>query len=227
MIKFNITTNVSSSNLAGKKYVACGDSFTRGGSLPDGSSYPYLVANTKNMDLTLLAVNGGFIHYDISQYPNACFTNTSGSVNYTQIPADADYITIAYGLNEGSTPIGDKTSNDNTTIWGAFNEVIGWIITNRPKAKIGIIANDSWFTYTMRNTLKEIAAYWGVGFLDLKEYGKTLLIGGKYSEDGPAISTTAVNARNTLFQVSSDDRHPNIDGHKARATIIAEWLETL
>lgn len=232
LVKFNIYDYlynekflpISSDRLFGKKLVCCGDSFTKGGDLPDGSSYPYLIANKNNMNLTLLAVNGGFIHYDIDLYPNACFTNTGNTVNYTNIPADADYITIAYGLNEGSVPLGDSSSSDNTTIWGAYNEVLGWIIANRPNAKVGIIANDAWFTETMRNTLKEIASFWGVSFLDLKEYGKPLLIGGKYASDGPAISATAISARNTQYQMSALDEHPNADGHIARSSIIEEWL---
>ena len=204
--------------LKGKKYVACGDSYTKGDVISSNKVYPYLIANRNDMTLVNMAQNGGYIHYGENG-----FTNPSNSAYYQNIPLDADYITIAYGLNETSTSLGTKDSNDNTTIWGAYNEVLGWIITNIPNAKVGIISNDGWMTYELRNTLQDIANYWGVEFLDLKEYGKPLLISGKYSQDG-SVKSSVVTLRTNQYCVSSTNGHPNELGHMVRSYIIENFL---
>lgn len=204
--------------LKGKKYTACGDSYTKGDVISSDKVYPYLIADRNDMILVNMAQNGGYIHYGENG-----FTNPNNSSYYQNIPLDSDYITIAYGLNETTTSLGSKDSNDNNTIWGAYNEVLGWIISNIPNAKIGIISNDGWMTYDLRNTLQEIANYWGVDFLDLKEYGKPLLISGKYSQDGD-VKSSVVTQRTNQYCVSSTNGHPNELGHKIRSYIIENFL---
>lgn len=204
--------------LKGKKYTACGDSYTKGDVISSDKVYPYLIADRNDMILVNMAQNGGYIHYGDSG-----FTNPNNSSYYKNIPLDSDYITIAYGLNETTTSLGSKYSNDNTTIWGAYNEVLGWIISNIPNAKVGIISNDGWMTYELRNTLQDIANYWGVDFLDLKEYGKPLLISGKYTQDGEVNSSVVTN-RTNQYCVSSTNGHPNELGHKVRSYIIENFL---
>lgn len=201
-----------------KKYVACGDSFTAGDVISSDKVYPYLIAQRNNMQLVNMAHNGSYIHYGENG-----FTNPNNSYYYKNIPLDADIITIAYGLNETSASIGTKESNDNTTIWGAYNEVLGWITTNIPNAKVGIISNDAWMTYELRNALQEIAYYWGVEFLDLKEYGKPFMISGKYSQDGDT-NSSVVTQRTNQYCVSSTNGHPNELGHKVRSYIIENFL---
>ena len=201
-----------------KKYVACGDSFTAGDVISSDKVYPYLIAQRNNMQLVNMAHNGSYIHYGENG-----FTNPNNSYYYKNIPLDADIITIAYGLNEISTSIGTKESNDNTTIWGAYNEVLGWITTNIPNAKVGIISNDAWMTYELRNALQEIAYYWGVEFLDLKEYGKPFMISGKYNQDGNT-NSSVVTQRTNQYCVSSTNGHPNELGHKVRSYIIENFL---
>ena len=201
-----------------KKYVSCGDSFTAGDVIPSDKVYPYLIAQRNNMQLVNMAHNGSYIHYGENG-----FTNPNNSYYYKNIPLDADIITIAYGLNETSTSIGTKESNNNNTIWGAYNEVLGWITTNIPNAKVGIISNDAWMTYELRNALQEIAFYWGVEFLDLKEYGKPFMISGKYSQDGNT-NPSVVTQRTNQYCVSSTNGHPNELGHKVRSYIIENFL---
>lgn len=201
-----------------KKYVSCGDSFTAGDVISSDKVYPYLIAQRNNMQLVNMAHNGSYIHYGENG-----FTNQNNSYYYKNIPLDADIITIAYGLNETSTSIGTKESNDNTTIWGAYNEVLGWITTNIPNAKVGIISNDAWMTYELRNALQEIASYWGVEFLDLKEYGKPFMISGKYAQDGDT-NASVVSQRTNQYCVSSSNGHPNELGHKVRSYIVENFL---
>lgn len=204
--------------LYNKKYVSCGDSFTAGDVISSDKVYPYLIAQRNNMKLVNMAHNGSYIHYGENG-----FTNPNNSYYYKNIPLDADIITIAYGLNETSTSIGTKESNNNTTIWGAYNEVLGWITTNIPNAKVGIISNDAWMTYELRNALQEIAYYWGVEFLDLKEYGKPFMISGKYSQDGDT-NSSVVTQRTNQYCVSSSNGHPNELGHKVRSYIVENFL---
>ena len=204
--------------LYNKKYVACGDSFTAGDVISSDKVYPYLIAQRNNMKLVNMAHNGSYIHYGENG-----FTNPNNSYYYKNIPLDADIITIAYGLNETSTSIGTKESNNNATIWGAYNEVLGWITTNIPNAKVGIISNDAWMTYELRNALQEIAYYWGVEFLDLKEYGKPFMISGKYEQDGNT-NSSVVTQRTNQYCVSSTNGHPNELGHKVRSYIIENFL---
>lgn len=204
--------------LYNKKYVSCGDSFTAGDVISSDKVYPYLIAQRNNMRLVNMAHNGSYIHYG-----DDGFTNPNNSYYYKNIPLDADIITIAYGLNETSTSIGTKESNNNTTIWGAYNEVLGWITTNIPNAKVGIISNDAWMTYELRNALQEIAYYWGVEFLDLKEYGKPFMISGKYAQDGDT-NSSVVTQRTNQYCVSSTNGHPNELGHKVRSYIIENFL---
>ena len=220
VFEVNKIDNLVKSPLNQKKWCVFGDSFTAGDTLGKYKAYPSLICNRNKMILQDFSANGTYIHYgDASPLKN------TNAYYYQNIDADVDYITIAYGLNELSTTIGDKTSNDNTTIWGAYNELLTWLITNRPNAKIGIISNDSWMNVTMRNTLQAIALRFGVAFLDLKGKNVPLMIGGKYSEDNTDINSDIVTLRNTQYKISNDNSHPNELGHKVRSYIIEDWLK--
>lgn len=224
MVKDKIL-NLSNKNdniniLYDKIYTACGDSFTKGDNLTEDKTYPNLIGSRNNMYVKNMGRNGGYAHYDNT---SASFLNSGASNYYQRIPLNSDYITLSFGLNELETPIGDYTSTDNTTIWGAYNEVLNWIITNIPNAKVGIISPDGWMTETFKNTLKDIAKYWGISFLDLKGENVPLMIGGKYYD----VSNVAVNNRNNLYRISSTNSHPNELGQKVRSYIIENWLRTL
>lgn len=219
----NTTTSIIELYVSSKnKWCVLGDSFTAGDSVGRSKSYPTLICNRNNMILQDLSANGSYAHY--GDYSPLKSTN---SYYYQNVASDVDYITLAYGLNELSTPLGDKNSTDNTTIWGAYNEMLTWLITNRPNAKIGIISNDSWMSVTMRNTLKSIAEYYGIGFLDLKGKDTPLLIGGKYYEDGVDINSDIVTLRTNQYRISNTNSHPNALGQYIRSTIIGNWLKTI
>lgn len=216
--------------LYGKKYVACGDSFTAGAGLTGddydyawntAKSYPWWIAKRHNMTLVNEAISG------------SDFTNVSGAVNpfsasrYTKVPADADYITLMFGLNETNLTreqIGSKTDSDNTTLWGAYNVVFEHFLTRMPFAKIGVIIPDSWMIDSYASTVREICEYWGIPYLDLKKDARVPMgIGGRYSE----VSLKAVELRNTAFQLSNTDQHPNVKAHEYRSTFIENFLKSL
>ena len=144
--------------LYGKKYVACGDSFTAGDAtgytdaagntgmnsdfydqkLKAWKTYPWWIAKRNDMTLVNEAVSG------------SVFTNITGRLSpfsverYKAVPKDADYITLMFGLNEcepdtaqGFDPtaiVGTKTDTTNTTVWGAYNIVFEYLMKNIPYA---------------------------------------------------------------------------------------------
>jgi hypothetical protein len=229
--------------LAGKKYVACGDSFTEGdftnyvdangksakesdaydSDMKMYKTYPYWIAKRNSMTLVNEAKCG------------SDFTNIEGASNpfsvtrYTQVPKDADYITIMFGLNEtgigaDTSLIGTKDDTTNATLWGAYNIVFEYLITNIPYAKIGVILPDAWLPKNYADAVKEICKYWGIPCLDLKgDDSVPMLIGGRYD----TVSSKAKSLRNSAFQVSSSDSHPNVEAHKYRSTIIENFIRSL
>ncbi len=90
--------------LYGKKYVACGDSFTEGGwtsnDKEDGcyddelkmyKTYPYWIAKRNNMVL----INEAKCGSTLAKNPkNSSRTDYFSNTRYKSIPADTDYITI-------------------------------------------------------------------------------------------------------------------------------------
>lgn len=232
--------------LYGKKWAACGDSFTAGdfsgyvdtegksGIESDAydpikqmyKTYPWWIANRNNMSLSLLAVAGNdFTNVEgaVRPFSNANITNYS----YAQIPTDCDYITLMFGLNESeltTEQIGTKTDSDNTTLWGAYNVVLEDILTKNPAVKIGIIIEDAWLSRTYHDALIEIAKYWGIPYLDLRNSENVpMLINGRLDE----INTTAKTLRDNAFRVSSTNPHPSVKGHEYRSTIIENFLRSL
>lgn len=213
-----------------KKYVACGDSFTAGDfaekteetwdeETQEYKTYCWHIATRNHMTLVNEAVSG------TTMYNNGA-DNAFSVTRYTEIPADADYITLCFGLNETSATIGTLEDTTNETVMGAWNVVLEHLITNHPYAKIGIIIPDAWCSAAMREALIDVAEYWGIPYLDLTGDPKVpLLIGGRIA--GPTLSATAVSLRTAAFAISSEDMHPNAKGHAYRSTIIENFLRSL
>ena len=217
--------------LWGKKYVACGDSFTEGPfstkndetwdeATQTYKTYCWHIANRNGMTLVNEAQSG------------SDFTNIEGAVNpfsvdrYLAVPTDADYITLMFGLNETSLTteqIGTKDDTTNATMWGAYNIVFTHFLTNMPFAKIGVIISDAWMPESYANVMKEICTYWGIPYLDLKGDNIPMGIGGKRS----STSAVAKSLRNAAFQVSDSDSHPNPKAHVYRSTIVENFLRSL
>lgn len=219
-----------SNYLWGKKYVACGDSFTAGDfgertaetwdeTMQTNKTYPWWIASRNRMTLVNEAISGTTMH---NNGDSGAFSLT----RYTKIPADADYITLCFGLNETTATIGTLSDSENTTVMGAWNVVLEYLITNHPYAKIGIIIPDAWCSQAMRDALVSVAEYWGIPYLDLKgDKTVPLMIGGRYSN--VSVSEKAVALRNAAFQMSDTDSHPNPKAHAYRSTVIENFLRSL
>ena len=240
-IKNRNSRTENSNILYGKKWVACGDSFTEGdftgyvdenGLSGKNSSviydsfrgmyktYPWWIAERNTMELINEAKCG------------SDFTNIEGASNpfsvsrYLAVPTDADYITLMFGLNETSLTseqIGTKTDTTNSTLWGAYNIVFEHFLTNMPYAKIGVIIADAWMNETYANAVKSICAYWGIPVLDLKfDTNIPMGLNGRPNE-----SNIARRLRDNAFKVTSTNNHPNLEAHKYRSTFIEHWLRSL
>lgn len=233
--------------LGGKKWVACGDSFTAGdfNGYVDSEShimeesdafdqfegqwktYPYWIAKRTGIkaDWQKCALSGSdFTNISGATHP---FSSSTSKVNYTQIPSDADYVTLMYGLNESdlaAEQIGSAGDATNETLWGAYDVVIKSILTNNPFCKIGIIISDAWLSSSYHDVLIEIANYYEIPYLDLKN-GEQVPVGinGRYETHSGDVTTL----RDTAFKISNVNSHPTPKAHKYRSTFIENFLRSL
>ena len=169
----------ASNVLWGKKWVACGDSFTEGDftdstdtdltfaeGLYKGENkvYPFFIGRRNHMEIINEAKCG-------STMTDLGTRKDSFSIErYKQIPKDADYITLCFGINDDErhqdAPIGKIDDTVNTTFYGTWNIVLEYLITNHPYAKIGIIVtNGCAFPHT--EAIRRVARKWAIPYLDV------------------------------------------------------------
>ena len=226
---------ISKNVLSGKKLVTCGDSFTAytNATFDSGiyygkdKTYPYLIGLRNNMNVVNLAISGSTMAS--SDYSENNFVNGI----YENIPNDADYILIKYGINDenGSIPIGNINSTDITTFYGAWNVVMNAIITAHPLAKIGIIVtngltshgdqpNNSYYA----NAIIQIAAKYGIPTLNEWNDPNVPLLNRTGRTD---VISEIKTIRNNTFRVGSDNTHPNYLAHEYESTFVEDFLRRL
>ena len=228
--------------LKGKKWTACGDSFTEGdftGFVDENrlsgknspviydsnrgmyKTYPWWIAERNNMEL----VNEAKCGSKFTNVDNATSGNIF-SLRYKNVPLDSDYITLMFGLNEtGLTDaqIGIESDSDITTLWGTYNVIFEYFLTNAPYAKIGVIIPDAWMNKKYADATKQICEYWGIPYLDLKfDTSVPMGIGGRSN-----VSQKAIELRDKAFKVTDSNAHPNVKAHEYRSTIIEHWMRSL
>ena len=214
--------------LFGKKYVACGDSFTAGTTevFEEGiykgrdKTYPYLIGLRTGMEVVNMAVGG------MSMVQSGDSSNYFSGDYFKGIPLDADYITIKLGINDTNygSPIGTINDTTNETFYGAWNVVMEHLIVNYPYAKIGIIVTNGANNEVMEAE-REIAKKWGVPFLDYADPQTPLM--GRMSGMRNGVSSVAINARHNAFRTSETDSHPNAKAHEYESTFIEAFLRRL
>lgn len=228
--------------LKGKKWTACGDSFTEGDFtgfvdenglsgknspvIYDGNremykTYPWWIAERNNMEL----VNEAKCGSKFTNVDNATSGNVF-SLRYKNVPLDSDYITFMFGLNEvGLTDaqIGTESDSDITTLWGAYNVIFEYFLTNAPKAKMMVIIPDAWMNKKYADATKTICDNWGIVCRDLKfDTSVTMGIGGRSN-----VSSKATELRDKAFKVTDENGHPNVVAHEYRSTVIESWMRAL
>ena len=242
VISSYVNPSLSGNILYNKKYVACGDSFTHGDfqysltndyTFTDGlyageyKVYPFFIGRRNSMVVVNEAQNGSTMGYTGSD------TLSFSAERYKNIPADADYITLNFGINDdtahSNTPLGVKTDNVNTTFWGAWNIVMNYIIRNHPMAKIGIIVpNGCEEAYC--EVVRQVAEYWGVPYLDIPKNPQVPLNIRCYDKTG-TVNAAIENFRNDYWYVNNNsgtrNLHPNELCHEYESTYIENWLKSL
>jgi hypothetical protein len=228
--------------LKGKKWTACGDSFTEGDFtgfvdenglsgknspvIYDGNrgmykTYPWWIAERNHMEL----VNEAKCGSKFTNVDNATSGNVF-SLRYKNVPLDSDYITFMFGLNEvGLTDaqIGTESDSDITTLWGAYNVIFEYFLTNAPKAKMMVIIPDAWMNKKYADATKTICDHWGIVCRDLKfDTSVTMGIGGRSN-----VSSKATELRDKAFKVTDKNSHPNVVAHEYRSTVIESWMRAL
>ena len=224
--------------LYNKKWVACGDSFTHGDftglSVEDYTFqdapyqgnmkvYPYFIGRRTGAVIVNEAMNGSTMAYINGQRNE--FSTPNG--RYTQIPADADYITLYFGINDShqQVPIGTIDDNVNTTFYGAWNIVMEYLITNHPNAKIGIIISNGCDSVDYPNAEIAIAKKWGVAYFDMNGDPRIPLV---YRTNGKSdLCQTVINLRAAQYAVGGGNGHPNPACHEDESTFIEAWLKSI
>ena len=221
--------------LTNKKWVACGDSFTEGvdgEKFADGifvgknKVYPFFIGERNNMVIVNEAVSGSSMTY-ISERHNSWENGCFSANRYKNIPSDADYITLYFGINDDnySAPIGTIDDTKNTTFYGAWNTVLEYLITKHPFAKIGIIiTNGSSKKYT--DAERAISRKWGIPYLDMEADYQHVPLMQRVTER-TEVCQKALELRKKAFAVSDSNTHPNAKAHEYESTFIENWLRTL
>ena len=230
--------NINKSNvLYGKKWVACGDSFTEGDFIDsltnnyiftDGlykgknKVYPYYIGDRNNMDIINEAKCGTTITH-IDGRDNAFIDG-----RYKNIPTDADYITLRFGINDKgyNVPLGTIDDEVNNTFYGAWNIVLRYLITNHPTAKIGIIVSNGMQTEdTFPSAIIAVARKWGISYLDIAFDDKIPLV---HRTNKDYVCQEAKDLRFNTFVVNpTTNWHPNEKAHEYESTFIENWLKSL
>ena len=241
-----------------KKWAVFGDSFTNGsqsGSLTEGKykgyrkTYPYFIGNRNEMEIIRFFDGGKTLAYPADgTFDNSITCPTSGEY-YRNIPTDVDYITIYLGINDsnhfrqssgdgesvtGMITLGTIDDATTSTYYGAWNEILTWLIENRPFAHIGIIVSngfaeseyqgvsgDDW-----RQATINIAKKYGIPYIDLNGDERTPAM---IRSINPNISNAVKILIDKKQAVDYDNRnfHPNDEAHEYESYFIENFLRSL
>ena len=257
----DIIVPYSGNILLGKKWWACGDSFTAWtteqfdpAEYPNITSvdsrfhyktYPFWIGARNGMTVHNFAVSGQTMAYPTERYDGtpSGFQNAFSNGKYQTIPADVDYITLYFGINdshhrpgsqggdgesnEGVITIGTIDDTATNTFYGAWNTVLEYLITNHPWAKIGIIITNGAETDEYAQAEIAVAKKWGVPYIDLNgDYKLPLMlrVNGKPDVCEEAI---AIRKAQQWADPAQGNGHPNANAHKFESTFIEAWLRSI
>ena len=232
--------------LSQKKWVACGDSFTAGAYSNSLTSdytfteglyagnykvYPFFIGR-RNPSMTV--VNEAISGSTMGAGDNGI--NPFSGTRYTAIPADVDYITLEFGINDSGhrVPIGTIDDADNTTFYGAWNVVLGYFAEHFPFAHIGIIVGPGMQSSNGQqyaNAEIAVAKKWGIPYLNVQFEsggGKIPLMLRTSNPDVSEEAKAACDARQFVNPSSeTPNYHPNEKAHEFESAYIEAWLRTL
>lgn len=165
--------NVGVSNLPKLKYIAFGDSVSRGNH-PDASKSPYawpeLFGQIHNLDTTNLS-HGGQGYLSTQYYAKTAFE----TIQETDI-SDANLITLSFGMNDSSlyTYIGTIDDTGTDTILGNVYNCINYIQTQNNKCQIIVVGTTKANGYfgnlsIINNGIKALCEKYGIAFIDTSD----------------------------------------------------------
>ena len=154
----------------------------------------------------------------------------SGETSHTWYVNHADDITdkydcffIALGLN-GDDRGSITDSFDADTFCGGMNGIINKILTVNPKARVILWCMDAWLEAQRIELTKELANKWGCEYFSMKSDANIpIRIGGKTTGVMTGLQQSVINAKNSAYQVSADNAHPN----EAAQKLLAMYLKTI
>ena len=199
------------SRWAGCRYVACGDSITDENFSPS-TKYCTLLNDAL---ATTSYLNAG------SSGATLCTVHTNNFVNKVRTLdlSTFDLMTIMLGVNDQghNAPIGTIDGSDTGTFYGAWNDVISYIITANPKLKVVLL--------TPFNTGSSSVNALG---LSVKDYADAILaIGTKFSIPVVDCFRNAGICPNNWGTYTLDGTHPNALGHEWVAGYIIAQVKNL
>lgn len=136
-----------------------------------------------------------------------------------------DFVTLAWGLNDGDIALGTYTDTDGTTIMGAVFDVCNYIMTQNPKIQLILIAptvgKGSSFPYYNPNGQHTASDHWRfTGYFE-----QIKLFADKYSI--PLIyGNYCLNAWNRNLYIG-DNVHPTEEGYKVVGRYIASQMSKI
>ena len=244
--------DTKSNILYGKKWAVCGDSFSEGNFsnaldtdyiITEGKYkgkykvYGYLIGNRNNMEIQDLTRGGR----TMATPKDSGFTNAFSREIYKTIDADADYITLYFGINgshhrrratgsdgedqSGIIELGHINDTDVSTFYGAWNVVLEYLLKNYPNAHIGIIVSNGCETAEYPEAEIAIAKKWGVPYIDLNGDEKTPMMNRSTNSKIPVEER---EKRTKEFAVNHGiNGHPSAKAHEYESCFIESWLKTL
>lgn len=235
--------------LAGKKWAVCGDSFTAGvtghvfengycAGMP--KSYPYYIAERNHMEIIRFFEGGRTLGYPIDGTFHNSLTDPEADCYYRNIPEDVDYITIYLGINDshhehgkakdgedptGPIPIGEMDDEGTGTYCGAWNEVLYWLIVNRPFAHIGILVSNGCDREEYRNVQIAMARKYGIPYIDLNGDRNTpVMIRSQNPEISPEVKKAVLLKQAVDYPANT---HPNDKAHEYESYFIEDFLRRI
>ncbi len=237
-----------SNPLWGKKWFATGDSFTEGdfsGSAKQDfifesgkyagkkKVYPYFIGDRNNMEVindgkcgSILPMEKTFVSGE-STDPDYCRPFTYE--RYKKIPADVDYITLWFGINDSwHSALGTIDDTENTTFYGGWNFILPYLIKNFPNAKLGIIVTNGGMA-EYRKATRECCEKWGVPYLDMMGDVRIPVSLGR--EAGMGLCEEAKKLWYERFRVKcvegKQNGHPCPEWHEFQSYYIEDFLRRI
>ncbi|MGN1219925.1 MAG: hypothetical protein ACI4TU_03185 [Candidatus Cryptobacteroides sp.] len=179
-------------------------------------TYPYWIARRNGMRLVNMAKCGAMI--GINEGRN-CESFVRGKLY--QIPEDADYILLKFGINDSwNMPLGEPEDTVATTFHGAWNITLSYLKEKMPDVKIGVIVSNHCKSREWGEAVISLCRKYDIPYLDEESDEVPYFYGQKF-KDYPQKDK---DRKNESYCCSPENGHPNVDAHKIESHIVEKFL---